>query len=97
MRAGMSDWRLDVDREAESVEQLRPQLPLLRIAAPDQHEARRMADAQALALDDIHARSRDVEQEIDEMILEQIHLVDIEKSAIGVRQQPRLERISRRS
>ena len=64
--------RPDLDREAEPVEELRPQLALLRVAAADQDEAGRVADAQALALDQVLARGRDVEQEVDQVVLEQV-------------------------
>ena len=83
--------RGDVDREAEAVEQLRPQLALFRIAAADQHEARGVADAQALALDDVDARRRNVEQQVDQMVLQQVDLVDVEKAAMGAGQQAGLE------
>ena len=53
-----------------------------------------MTHAQTLTLDDIHAASRDIQQEIDEMILEQIGFVDVEKSAIGLGQQAGLEAFS---
>ncbi len=83
--------RAHLDRQPEAVEQLRPQLALLRIARPDQHEARRMAHAQALALHDVLARGGDVEQQVDQMVLQQVDLVDIEEPAMGAGQQPRLE------
>ena len=85
--------RAHLDRQAEAVEQLRAQFALLRIAAADQHEARRVAHAQALALDDVLARGRDVEQQVDEVILEQVDLVDVEEAAVGARQQAGLERL----
>ncbi len=75
----------------KSIKQLRAQLALLGIAASNQNEARGMAYAQTLALDDIHARSRDVQQEVDEMVLKQVCLVDIKKSAICLGQQSGLE------
>ena len=85
--------RPDLDREPEAVEQLRAQLALLGIAAADQDEPGRMAHAQALALDQVLARGRDVEQEVDQMVLEQIGLVDVEEAAVGPRQQAGLERL----
>ena len=85
--------RLDLDREPEPVEQLRPQLALLGVAAADQHEPRRMAHAEPLALDHVLARGRHVEQQIDQMVLEQVGLVDVEEAAIGARQQAGLERL----
>ena len=52
-----------------------------------------MPDAETLPLDDVLAGCRHIEQQIDQMILEQIDFVDIEKAAIGARQQPGLERL----
>ena len=52
-----------------------------------------MAHAQPLALDHVLAGGGDVEQQIDQMILQQIHLVDVQKAAIGAGQQAGLERL----
>ena len=52
-----------------------------------------MPHAQPLAFDDILPRRRDVEQQIDDMVLEQIDFVDIKEAAVRPRQQPRLERL----
>ncbi len=84
--------RSHVDRQSETIEELRPQLALFGIAAADQHEAGRVAHAEPLALDDVDAGSGDVQQQIDEMILEQIDLVDVQEPAVGLREQSRLER-----
>ena len=67
--------------------------PSSGIAAADQHEARRVAHAQALALDDVLAGRRDVDQQVDQVILEQIHFVDVEKAAMRAREQAGLERL----
>ena len=93
MRVAMSLGRRDLAGEAEAVEQLRAQLPLLRVAGADEHELRRMAQAQALALDGVDARGRHVEQEIHQVVLQQVDLVDVEEAAVGLGQQPRLERL----
>ena len=85
--------RLDLDREAEAVEQLRAQLALLRVAGADQDEARRVADRQALALDHVLAGGGDVEQEVDQVVLQEVDLVDIEEAAVGAGQQAGLERL----
>jgi hypothetical protein len=82
-----------LDRQAEPVQKLRAQFALFGVAGAHQHEARGMADRQPLALDDVLARLRHVEQQIDEVILQQVDLVDIEIAAIGPRQQARLERL----
>ena len=78
-------------RQAEAVEKLGPQLPFLRIAAADHHEAGGMAHREAFPFDDILAGGRDVEEEIDEMVLQKVDLVHIEKAAIGLGEKPRLE------
>ena len=83
--------RLHIHSEAETVEQLGAQLALFRIAAADQHEAGGMAHAQALALDDILAGGRHIQQQVHEMVLQQIGLVDIEEAPVGAGQQARLE------
>ncbi len=52
-----------------------------------------MPDRQPLALDQILARLRDVEQQVDQMVLEQVDLVDIQIPAMRAGEQPRLERL----
>ncbi len=44
-----------------------------------------MTDREPLALHHVLARRRDVEQEIDEVIGEEIDLVDVEKAAVRTR------------
>ena len=65
---GKNIRRLDLYRKTEAVEKLWPQFALLRVAGPHQNEARGMANAQSLALDNILPRRRGVEQKIDEVI-----------------------------
>ena len=67
--------------------------PSSGIAAADQDEACGMADAQALALDHVLARRRDVQQQVDQMVLQQVDLVDVEEAPVGAGQQPGLERL----
>ena len=50
-----------------------------------------MAEAQPLALDQVFARGRDVEQQVDEVILEKVHFVDVEEAPMRPRQQAGLE------
>ncbi len=84
-------WRGDLDRKPEPVEELGAQFALLGVAGADEDEARRMADREALALDDVFARGGDVEQEVDDVVLEQVDLVDVEIAAVGAGQQAGLE------
>ncbi len=83
--------RAHFDRQAKAVEQLRAQVALLRIAAADEHESRRVTHAEAFTLDDVLAGGRDVEQQVDQVVLEQVHFVDVEEAAMGPRQQAGLE------
>ena len=91
MRAGMSVGVFTSTARPKRSSNCGLQFAFFRVAAADQHEARGVPHAEALALDHVLARGGDVEQEIDEMVLEQIDLVDIEKAAIGLREQARLE------
>ena len=88
---GKVGGRLHFKAQAKAIQQLRAQFALFRIAAAHQHKARRMAHAQALALNHVFARRGDVEQKIDEVILQQVYFVDIKKPAMGARQKAGLE------
>ncbi len=50
-----------------------------------------MADGEAFALDHVLAGRSHIEQQVHEMVVEQVHFVDIEKAAIGAGEQARLE------
>jgi hypothetical protein len=50
-----------------------------------------VANAQPFALYDVLTRSSDIEQQIDEMVLQQVHFVDIKKPAMGAGEEARLE------
>ncbi len=80
-------------REPEPVEQLRPQLALLRVHRPHQQEPRGMPDRHALPLDVRAAHRGRVQQQIDQVVPEKIHLVHIEDPAMRGGQQPRLVRL----
>ena len=80
-----------IDAERKAVEQLRPQVAFLRIHRADQHEARRVAEADALALDHVDAHGRRIEQQVDDMVVEQVDLVDVKQPAVGGGQHARLE------
>jgi hypothetical protein len=45
----------------------------------------------ALTLDDVHTHRRRVQQGVDEVVVEQVHLVDVEDAAVGGGKQTRLE------
>lgn len=77
--------------QAETVQKLRAQFPLLRVHGSDQHETGRMDDLEPFALDPVDPRSGHIEQQVDQMIFEQIDLIDIKNPAVRRSQQPRLE------
>ena len=71
-----------VHTEPEPVEQLRAQVTLVRVHRPDQDEPRRVGHRKPFALDDVDSRRRRVQQDIDDVIVEQVHLVDIQHVAV---------------
>ena len=81
----------DVDAQAEAVEQLRPQLALLRVHRPDEDEPRGMRDGDSLALDGVDAHRRGVEEHVDNVVVEEVHLVDVEDVAVRLGEHSRLE------
>ena len=83
--------RGDVDGEPEAVEQLRAQLALLRVHRADEQEARRVRDADRLALDVGAAHRGGVEEHVDEVVGQQVDLVDVEDAAVRGGEQAGLE------
>ena len=81
----------DVDAEPEAVEQLRAQLALLGVHRADEQEARRMRDADRLALDVGAAHGGGVEEHVDEVVGQQVDLVGVEDPAVRRGQEARLE------
>ena len=82
----------DLDRQPEAVEQLRAELAFLGIHRADQQEARGVPHRHALAFDVRRAERRRVEQEVDKMVVQQVHLVDVEHSAVSAGEQSRFVR-----
>ena len=70
---------------------MRSEISLFRISAADEDETGGVADAQAFALDDIDARGGCIEEEVDQVVLQQIDLINIEKAAVCGSQEPGLE------
>ena len=81
----------DVHAESEAVEQLRSQLTFFGVHRADEDEARRVAEGDALAFDDVDSHRGGVEQYVDEVVVEQVDLVDVEDVAICLGQDARLE------
>ena len=83
--------RAHVDRETEAVEQLGPEFAFFGIAAANEHETRGMANAHPFTLDHVLAGGGRVEKQVDEMILQQVHFVDIQEAAMSAGQEAGLE------
>ena len=81
----------DVDAEAEAIEELGAELPLLGIHGPDQDESGGMDHRHALALDDVDAHRGRIEENVHQVIVEEVDLVDVEDVAVGVSEDTRLE------
>src|SRR5579885_649255 len=81
----------NIDAEAEAVGQLRAQFALLRVHGADQQEARRVAERNAFALNDIDAHRGSIKQHIDHIIVQQVDLINVEDAAISLCQHARLE------
>ncbi len=81
-------WCFHIDRQAEPIQQLRPEFAFLGVATADQNETRGVPDAQAFALDHILARRGNIQQDIDQMVLKEIDFVDIEEAAMALANRP---------
>src|SRR6516162_1035611 len=53
-----------------------------------------MLERNAFALDFVDACNGNIQEQINQMVLEQIHFIDVEKAAIGTREQSRFERLN---
>ena len=81
----------DIHRQPKAIQELGPKSPLLRVARADEHEARGMANAEALALKHVLPGSRHVEQEIHQVIVEEVDFVDVKKAPVRACQKSRVE------
>ena len=80
-------WRAHLHREPKAVEQLGAQLSLFGVAAAHQHKAGGVAHAQAFALDQVFARCGHVNQQVDQVVVQQVDLVDVQKAPVCLCQQ----------
>ena len=83
--------RSNFDGQAEAVEQLRPQLALLGIHRPDEHEPRRVGDRYTVALHGDGPHGGRVQQQVDQVVVQEVHFVDVQNAAMRPGQQTRLE------
>ena len=80
-----------LDGETETVEQLGAQFALFGVHRADEHDLRGVADGDALAFDGVAPHRGGIQQHVDEMVGQQVHLVDVEHAAVGCGQQAGLE------
>ncbi len=83
--------RGDVHGEAEPVQQLRAQLAFLRVHRSHQQERCRVRDRDAFALDVRAPHRRGIQQQVDEVVVQQVHLVDVEHAPVRGGEQAGLE------
>jgi hypothetical protein len=77
--------------QSEPVPELWAEVPLLWVHRPDEGHVGRMRDAQSVAFDAVDAAGGRVQKHVHQMVVEEIHLVDVEDSPIGSGEQSRLE------
>ena len=82
----------DLHGEPEPVEQLRPQLALFRVHRADEQEAGRVPDRHPLPLDVADPERGRVQQQVDQMVVQQVHLVDVQQAAVRRGEHARLVR-----
>ena len=73
----------NLNGQAETVQELRPQLSLFRVHGADEDEACRVAMRYPFPLHHILPRGSHVEDRVHQMIREEIHLVDEKNAAMG--------------
>src|SRR5882672_4323236 len=75
--------------EPETIEKLWPKLTLLGIHRADQDEPRGLAGGNTIALDCDPTTGGRIQKKIHNVIRQQIHLIDIQDSAVGSSKQTR--------
>ena len=81
----------DFDGEAEAVEELGAEVAFLGVAGADEDEAGGVADREAVTLDHVFTGLGDVEEEVDDVVFEEVHFVDVEVTPVGAGQKAGLE------
>ena len=81
-----------LDGEIEPVAKLGAEVALLGVHRSDQGELGGVGAGDAVALDPVDAGGGGVQQHVDEVVVEQVHLVDVQHPAVRAGEQPRLER-----
>jgi hypothetical protein len=69
--------------QGKPVEQLGAELAFFGVHRADQHKGSRVAERDALAFDGVDAHRGGVQQRIDQVIRQQVHLIHVQQAAIG--------------
>mmetsp|Transcript_19949 Transcript_19949/g.43508 ORF Transcript_19949/g.43508 Transcript_19949/m.43508 type:complete len:359 (+) Transcript_19949:143-1219(+) len=83
--------RPDHGVHAEAVQELRSQLSFLGIPTADEDELSRMAHTDTLPLHVVPSACGAVEQDVHQVVVEEIHLVDVKDAAVCLGEQTRFE------
>ena len=86
----------DLHRQPEAVEQLGPEVALLRVHGPDEQEAAGVGVGDALALDPVDPAGGGVEQHVHQVVGQQVDLVDVEHARRRRRRAARARSAARR-
>jgi len=77
--------------ERKAVPELRSELSLLGVHRPHEREPGGVGDAHAVAFDPVDPARRRIEQHVDEVVVEEVHLVDVEDTAVRPGEQSGVE------
>jgi hypothetical protein len=83
---------LDADTQSEPIQQLGTDIPFFRVHGSDKDEPCRMSERDALALNHIHAHRSSIQESIDQVIIEQVHFIDVEDAPVGGGEEPGMKR-----
>ncbi len=78
-----------LDRQAEAIEKLGPEVALLWVHGSDQHEAAGVSLRHSFPLDPVDAAGGHVEQHVDQVVGQQVDLVHVQDTVVRRRQQAR--------
>lgn len=81
----------NVHTQPKAIDQLRAQRTLLRVHGAHQAKTRVHSRGEALALHQDPARRRGVKSQVRDVLVEEVHLVDVEDAAVSRREQARRE------
>gem|GEM_PF-3769544 len=82
----------NLDKQPKAIQELRPQIPFLRIARADKNKPRRVPYTQTLPLHNVDPHHRHIQQQVDQVIFEQVDFINIEKTTMRLGEQTRLKR-----